>query len=516
MIRVIKNNRITIIITLFAILAWTLVFNSAYLDSLANDSSLYASIARNIYRGNGFVSDVIDFNDIVKLQDKQVIMSPVGVLPFYPVVLSLFFFVLGASTKTVIISSGIFYILTVPLIYLLTKDFFGYKAGIISSLFYIFTPQLFFNFSLSGLTEPFYTFLIISSFYIAYKSKSFKGFMLAGIILGLSCMVRYNSFFFLIPFGVYVYIKNDEEKIKSALYFLVGLSLILLPYFIRNGWLYHSPLIDLISKIHRESAGTIQNLPLLEFISITFHKIIINVVDFKYILFGGNYFNPYLVVFFLISMMKTNDKNKVELFKGLFFVVLLVELLLAFSIFRKPFAIYRQLIPLIPIILIFTSGFLVSTVEKLIAKKKILNYMLVSIISILIISNFFQYNRLMYKKHVANKSINFAKLGKVIKSSTGKDAIIATNIPREIAWFSDRKTLGLPSSPQDSEKIKKENMSRFFVLIIDVDSKQWKKWHIISETWKRIMDKQSICGYELSFSYKGRNLRALLFKKGSV
>ena len=212
MMRMKENKTINIIIiatlTLFAILAWTLVFNLNHSDYLATDSCVYASIARNISRGNGFVSDITKFNDNYKLYNKQGPMSPPGTLPLYPMVLSLFFFTLGASTKTVVISSGIFYILTVPFVYLFAKDFFGYKAGILSALFYIFTPQLLFNFSLSGLTEPFYTFLIILSFYIAYKSKSYKGFMLSGIVLGLSCLARYNSFFFLNTFwNIYLHKK---------------------------------------------------------------------------------------------------------------------------------------------------------------------------------------------------------------------------------------------------------------------------------------------------------------------
>jgi len=147
-------------------------------------------------------------------------------------------------------------------------------------------------------------------------------------------MVRYNSFLFIIPFAIYVYLKNDQNKTKCAFYFLGGVSAVLLPYFIMNYWIYGSPFIDIITKIHRESAGQINALPLLEYLGITFYKIIINTVDFKYFLFGGNYFNPYLSVFFILGMLTTSSRKEIELFKGVFFAVLLIQLVLTFSIFE--------------------------------------------------------------------------------------------------------------------------------------------------------------------------------------
>ncbi len=519
-----ENNKtivIVAILTLFSVLAWTMVFSFTYHDTIATDSCLYASIARNICRGNGFISDIITLNEINNLRGEHVQSALNHVLPFYPIVLSLFFLVLGATTKTVIISSGIFFILTIPLIYLIAKDFFGYKAGIVSSFLYIFTPQLLFNFNLSGLTEPFYTFLIILSFYIAYKSKTYKKIMLVGIVLGLSCMVRFNSFFFIIPFAIYIYIKNNNKnktkiKIKSTLYLLAGLSIILVPHFITNYWLYDSPFIGLINMIHTESAGQIHHMPLLAYIGATLYKVIINTVDFKYILFGSSYFNPYLTTFFIISLLKISKGRETELFKGLFFVILLIQLFLAFSIFRKAFAIYRQLVPLVPIMLIFTSGFLVLTVEKLIVKKSALSYLLVLIISILIITSSYQYNRLLYKDRVSNEFLSFAELGKMVKTSTDKDDIIITNLTRQITWFSDRRTLDMPSSPHELKQMNKDNLLRNYVLIIDVDSKGWKKWQIIGQSWRRVMDRKRIDGYERSFYYENGKLRALLFKKESV
>lgn len=348
--------------------------------------------------------------------------------------------------------------------------------------------------------------------YIAYKSFSFKQIILGGIVLALSCMVRFNSFFFIIPFTIYVYIKNGENKTKSALYFLAGVSAVLLPYFITNYWIYGSPFIGIITKIHRESAGQIHALPLLEYLYRTFYDIIINIVDFKYILFGGNYFNPYLSVFFIIGMLKTSDRKKTELFKGVFFAVLLIQLFLAFSIFRKPFAIYRQLVPLIPIVLIFTSGFIVSIVEKLIENKSTLNYMLLLIISFLVISTLYQHNKSMYNNRVSNDSINFDEIGNLINTNTKRDDIILTSLTSVISWYSDRKVAVLPPSPDKLKRIAQEKIDNFFVLPINI--KSWKEWPTINKAWKKVLDKKYLDGFTLVSSYECVNTMALLFKKG--
>jgi len=505
-----KDLIITTSLSFIAILVWVLIYNLTPSNFISTDSCLYASIARNIARGDGFVSDIFSLNgiNIPTIEDGNNVGA--NVLFLHPLILSFFFLILGVSTKSVIISSGVFFILTVPIIYFLAKEFFGNKAGILSSILYIFTPQILFNFNFSGLTEPFYTFLIVLSFYITYKSFSFKHIILGGIVLALSCMVRYNSFFFIIPFAIYVYLKNDQNKTKCALYFLAGIFTVLLPYFIMNYWIYGSPFIDIITKIHRESSGQIHQLSLIEYIGRTFYGIIINIVNFKYILFGGNYFNPYLSVFFILGMLTTSSRKEIELFKGVFFAVLLIQLVLTFSIFEKPFAIYRQLVPLIPIVLIFTSGFFVSVIERLIEKKGTLNYILVLVISFLIISTLYQHNKSMYNNRVSNYRINFAKLGELIKSSTDKDNIILTDLTREITWYSDRKTGDLPSLPQDLEK---GDMSRNYVLIIEVDSNKQKN---LREPWQRVIEQKMIDGYKLSFSYEEEKLRALLFKKERV
>jgi len=508
----VSNKIIISSLILLAMLIWVLIYSLAPTNLIGTDSCLYASIARNIVRGNGFVTDTVCLNDINRATIEQTQSVADRILPLHPFVLSLFFFILGVFTKTVIISSGMFFILTVPIIYLLAKDLFGCKVGILSGILYIFTPHILFNFSFSGLTEPFYTFLIVLALYIAYKSVSLKQIILAGLILGLSCMVRYNSFFFIIPFAVYVYIKNGENKTKCALYFIAGVSAVLLPYFITNYWIYGSPFIGIITKIHRESTGQIHALPLLEYIGRTFYDIIINIVNFKYILFGGNYFNPYLSVFFIIGMLTTSDRKETELFKGVFFAVLLIQLILTFSIFEKPFAIYRQLVPLIPIVLIFTSGFLVSIVEKLIENKSTLNYMLVIIISFLVISTLYQHNKSMYNNRVSNELVNFNELGNLINTNTKKDDIVLTSLTSVISWYSDRKVVLLPPSPENLKNIAQEKIDKLFVLPINI--KSWKEWPTINKAWKKVLDKKYLDGFTLVSSYECVNTTALLFKKG--
>ncbi|MCL5935642.1 MAG: glycosyltransferase family 39 protein, partial [Firmicutes bacterium] len=92
----------------------------------------------------------------------------------------------GFTDEASALSSGLFFILTSPVVFLLARQWFGNLVAAGSVLVYTLTPKLLY-FSISGMTEPLAVFLMTAAV-LSFSSRSLKnstGDWLSGIILGL-------------------------------------------------------------------------------------------------------------------------------------------------------------------------------------------------------------------------------------------------------------------------------------------------------------------------------------------
>lgn len=138
---------------------------------------------------------------------------------------------------------------TVGLIYIVGKDLFNTKAGLIAAGLYAIAP-LVISYSRSSWNPnpmPFFALLILYLLYKGLKSRSFKTFLLTGFLLGLAMQLHYLTtflgviVFFFVVVGEYMMSKKSLIKrylsdISAMLVgFLIGLSPFLL-FEIRHGF----------------------------------------------------------------------------------------------------------------------------------------------------------------------------------------------------------------------------------------------------------------------------------------
>ncbi|MFQ5770039.1 MAG: hypothetical protein ACE5HX_05860, partial [bacterium] len=140
-----------------ALLVWWIYFAINFNGLLAPDAMDYSTVARNILNGNGMRMDSISW---VHLLSSPADPFRVIVKSFlYPIVLLPFFALFGTSEGVTAISSGFFFILTAPCLFILARDLFGRNAAWGTVIVYLASLELL-DFSISGLTEPLFILLI--------------------------------------------------------------------------------------------------------------------------------------------------------------------------------------------------------------------------------------------------------------------------------------------------------------------------------------------------------------------
>jgi 4-amino-4-deoxy-L-arabinose transferase-like glycosyltransferase len=190
----------------------------------------YDPIATNLLAGNGFVQN-IGHPDFIR-----------G--PGYPLFLSTVYLFFGHSYISVRIIQSILDSLTLILTMLLCWQLFNswprtYFTGIIFSIY----PLLIYSSNLVAVETLFCFFFILSIFVYteAVRRENIILFLISGIVLAFTSMVRSTALLFPIIMGTWLFICNDFNK-KYICYFVLlccGFVLTLTPWTIRNYIVFH-------------------------------------------------------------------------------------------------------------------------------------------------------------------------------------------------------------------------------------------------------------------------------------
>lgn len=123
-------------------------------------------------------------------------------------------------------TTGFFGLFSIMLMYLMTKKISGGTAALIVMVLMLVNPAQLWNVRMP-VTETLGQFILILSMYLLSKywsQKSLIPFMLIGIVLGLSCLNRIDSFIYLIGIllGIIVISLFKSDYIKRSIVFLLG------------------------------------------------------------------------------------------------------------------------------------------------------------------------------------------------------------------------------------------------------------------------------------------------------
>lgn len=145
----------------------------------------------------------------------------------------------------------------VYLTYLIGKESFNENIALLSAFFLAFSPTFLFYSStiLTGIPSTFFALLGI---YFLIK----KNYLLSGLSIGLSFMMRFLQLFVLIPI-VFIILLYKKKKLKKIVDLSYGFLIILIPYLILNMFLYKNPVYPfLLQMFMTEYTGWIFHQPL--------------------------------------------------------------------------------------------------------------------------------------------------------------------------------------------------------------------------------------------------------------
>lgn len=194
----------------------------------AADEYSYDQIAINFLSGKGFVTDD-------GLYSRRA--------PVYPLFLAFIYLIFGHSYVIVRFIQAIIGSLTCLIIYLLGKELFDKKIGLLSAfIFAIYYP--FIQYPAYLLTEIIFTFLLVVSmfFFLRYYFVRKNSLLFsATIFLGIASLCRASSLLFILFLSFWLgllYRFKLRQTIKAVFVLLSGIIIIVLPWTIRNYIIY--------------------------------------------------------------------------------------------------------------------------------------------------------------------------------------------------------------------------------------------------------------------------------------
>jgi len=165
------------------------------------DSAWYLSNALNIYKGYGYV----DVNKVPILNR--------GFL--FPFLINISFYIFGVSIEHAFWVVRLFFIFNILLIYIFGKTLLNDLTGIFAALFYITSYVIHDVSSRMHLDSilPFFILLFIMFIKLAFEKEKYSYFILAGVILGLSFLIKELTVIFIpLPLLIYIFYSQYHKK----------------------------------------------------------------------------------------------------------------------------------------------------------------------------------------------------------------------------------------------------------------------------------------------------------------
>ena len=353
------------------VIVWFGFYNTHTKGITGSDDREYVSIARNIANGKGIVKDSIlplEINFFEKIAIPE-FMHPPG----YPLIIAGFFKLFGVSDFVALLPSYLAYFILIFLVFYFVKKYVNTKTAIVAAIILIFNKEIL-DYSCIALSESVYTLFFFFFFILIIGANSLRAVFFAGVVLGLSHLIRENIYPFFIPILLFLCFYPNIPRWKKMGLFILGLlipiSFIIIKNYLTTGEPFFSygkfALMAFSDKypwlnIYRD----IQNPSLTEFILSDPSQFLLKYLDNlmsaleKIMRFS----NPYLLAFFLLEMFNWKISLEQKKIKILFILLLIFQIL-----FVSLFTITnRYFIPFLPLMILFASQCFLRVSENVIS-----------------------------------------------------------------------------------------------------------------------------------------------------
>lgn len=504
---------------LAAVIIWWIYFATNFHGLSAPDAMDYSTVARNILDGKGMRMDSISW---VHLLSSPADPFRVIVKSFlYPIVLLPFFALFGTSESVTAISSGLFFIVAAPFLFILARDLFGRNAAWGTVAVYLVSRELL-DFSISGLTESLFILLITLELLIILRSNKNLDLFIAGLTLGLARLLRVNAVVLVPPILVYIWLVR-ENKTKECLVFLAGFLLAALPLMVRDTFLFGDPIFGWVHMAATWPSGatpvaeTAQVHSLIEAIG----YILANIVPFskRYLINVMGYHQQVLsmtkfpvMALFLVGLLRWGQNPRGDGLRLLVTGAMIIQLMLLSAYTNALRIRYFQVFN--PFIIMFAAAFFFDLWTSFARKKKWLRRFFIVLIMLYI---FMPYLQSVTTSNASGDKSEFNRdLRELVIQSTAfinPKGVVMTDVPWLMAWVGERRALFLPNSIEDYQFLAKNYIHVDYILLTSSMGGGQISRGISMSDWQRLLKDQpaSFNGKSYLATFQKGNMYAVLY-----
>ena len=233
-----SGPRQLLLVVLLLVLAggiWYLFFSLNYYQEYG-DGLDYAQIAENVYSSKGMVTKTYPLFGLNFLQARDLIDKEWPNLHRFPMPIymtALMFRLFGVNNFAVAIWPGLLYVLSIPLLYLLSRRMLRSTLNALFLTAIVMLNPIILRYSIANTTEMASILLFLLLIYVLQTSCGYK-YLLAGLILGVFYYNRYNIILFVPILTLFIILFEQENKGRNVLGLIGAFVVVVLPWFAYN------------------------------------------------------------------------------------------------------------------------------------------------------------------------------------------------------------------------------------------------------------------------------------------
>lgn len=479
------------------ILLW--LYCKTMFPGLTNTDALdFAQLGRNLSAGRGFVTYVI--RPLAMSFGENPLKQPdVMHGPLYPFILALAFGVGGTNDHVVAMVSGLFYILTIPVLFVLGMRLFNRTVGMVTALVYVFNA-LILEYASSGLHVTLYIFLTTSLLLVLYNLATYEIAHIGQpvvalprtqlVMVGLLTSLLYLTepvFLWVLPVVlIYAVYLCRSRWIKAIGWCFLPVLVTAVPWMIRNGMVTGNPFfglrgLELVMNTETYPRWeTYRMMPTeisqgISLVDEVLRKLARSVGEVLYTLPTIN--ASYLLAFFLPALLFRLANPAANIVRGII-VAIGFALLWGTVIFQIDMPLF---VALIPAAILFAIAFLVHLMAE--AQLSRPTVALVSTIGVLVIALPLVYDtQLRVQKVEALGSVGVAR---ALSDMTRRQDVCLSDHPWVVAWYADRPAIWIPKTDGNVMEFRKQFASARWLFLTESSREYSAEWRTIYDVFLR-------------------------------
>lgn len=457
----VKNKKEILILLGIAFIVWVVYFRINFNGLVTPDAMYYATIARNIIRGDGYQANVTDPFNFTYLRTS--VFTPSVNPPLFPYILAFFFKTAGISARVSALCTGFFFLISIIPLYLLSYRLFGRLAAVITSIIFILEPTMLW-YSISGLTESTFIFFMLFAFlflFLFYEKEKSCYILLAGVCIGLCKLTRFNGSVFIVVIIATLFLFTKGRRLRICALFVSGVVLTNIPTLV-SVLFAKTPMLaqgmincTAIDDTPHYPLGTIAKMldPMSSWEYIrTYPRDFIYKYSQNVFYYCKNFFtmiNPIVTALFTVSFMSFESNRVVRIL----LFILGLSILAQIALISYIIPIIRYFYIFIPFIIIFGVGFFFERFYQTNCSVSYKAFLFLLVVMVLLSTTmihtvFTKSYKVLFQNYESKETVMVKQqslIGEFIRKNTKKNDFIATDYC-SIGWYADRKTLSLPIS----------------------------------------------------------------------